>query len=40
VGAAIASLAIEGSGPFYVSETLPRLVESRTESLQAALKTV
>jgi sugar/nucleoside kinase (ribokinase family) len=40
LGAAIASLAIEGSGPFYVSETLPRLVESRTESLQAALKTV
>jgi sugar/nucleoside kinase (ribokinase family) len=40
IGTAIASLAIEGSGPFYVSETLPRLVESRIESLQDALKTV
>lgn len=39
-GAAISSLAIEGSGPFYVAETLPRLVESRIKSLEAAIQTV
>jgi len=38
VGTAIASLAIEGSGPFYIEETLPRLVESRIQSLKAAMK--
>jgi sugar/nucleoside kinase (ribokinase family) len=38
VGSAIASLSVEGSGPFYVTDTLPGLVESRIESLQAALK--
>lgn len=38
VGAAIASLSVEGSGAFYVAETLPGLVASRIESLQAAMK--
>lgn len=40
VGSAIASLAIEGGEPFYVAETLPGLVESRVESLAAALRSV
>ncbi len=38
VGAAIASLSVEGSGPFYVADTFPRLVESRIESLKAAIQ--
>lgn len=40
VGSAIASLSVEGSGPFYVADTLPGLVEARIESLQAALKII
>jgi len=40
VGSAIASLSVEGSGPFYVADTLPGLVESRIESLEAAIKIV
>jgi hypothetical protein len=40
IGSAIASLSVEGSGPFYVAETLPGLVESRIESLEAAIKIV
>ena len=40
LGAAISSLAVEGSGPFYVADALPGLVESRIESLKAAMQTV
>ena len=40
VGAATASLAVEGSGAFYVMDTLLGLAESRAQLLQAALKTV
>lgn len=38
VGAAIASLSVEGRGPFYVEDTLPGLIESRIESLEAAMQ--
>jgi sugar/nucleoside kinase (ribokinase family) len=38
VGAAISSLAVEGSGPFYVAEALPGLVEARIKSLEAAIQ--
>lgn len=38
IGAAIASLSVEGSGPFYVSEALPGLVEARIKSLEAAIQ--
>lgn len=38
VGAAISSLAVEGSGPFYVADTLPGLVEARIKSLEAAIQ--
>ena len=38
VGAAISSLAVEGSGPFYLADTLPGLVEARIKSLEAAIQ--
>jgi sugar/nucleoside kinase (ribokinase family) len=38
VGAAISSLAVEGSGPLYVADTLPGLVESRIKSLETAIQ--
>ncbi|MCW5876951.1 MAG: carbohydrate kinase family protein [Anaerolineales bacterium] len=38
--AATASLAVEGSGAFYISDTFPGLVEARAESLQQALKSL
>ncbi len=38
VGAAVSSLAVEGSGPFYVLDTLPGLVEARIKSLEAAIQ--
>jgi sugar/nucleoside kinase (ribokinase family) len=40
VGAATASLAVEGSGAFYVMETLPDLAKSRAQLLEGALKNV
>lgn len=40
VGAATASLAAEGSGAFYVMETLPGLAESRAQLLEGALKNI
>lgn len=39
-GAATASLAVEGSDPFYVMDTFPGLAVSRMELLAGALKTV
>lgn len=39
-GNALQSLAMEGSGAFYVGETLPGLAESRLQSLTAAVQTV
>lgn len=38
VASATASLAVEGSGGFYVMEAMPGLVESRAQLLQAALR--
>ena len=40
VGAATASLAIEGSGAFYIWDTLPGLAKSRVQLLEGALKAV
>ncbi|MEX2162326.1 MAG: carbohydrate kinase family protein [Anaerolineales bacterium] len=40
VAAALASLAAEGSGAFYVLDTLPGLVESRAQVLGDALKVI
>jgi len=40
VGAGTASLAVEGSGPFYIMDTLPGLAEARARLLEEALKTI
>jgi len=40
VGAATASLAAEGSGAFYIMDTLPGLAKSRVQLLEGALKAV
>ncbi|MEX1247154.1 MAG: PfkB family carbohydrate kinase [Anaerolineales bacterium] len=40
VGAAVASLASEGSGAFYMLDCLPGLVESRSQALEQALKRI
>lgn len=39
-GNSLQSLAIEGSGAFYVGETLPGLAESRLNSLASAVQTI
>jgi sugar/nucleoside kinase (ribokinase family) len=39
-GNATASIAIEGSGPFYIQDSLPKLAESRLESLRQAVQIV
>ncbi len=39
-GSASASVAVEGSGPFYLADTFPGLIEARKEVLQQALKIV
>jgi sugar/nucleoside kinase (ribokinase family) len=39
-GNALQSLAMEGSGAFYLSETLPGLAESRLQSLSSAVRVV
>jgi sugar/nucleoside kinase (ribokinase family) len=39
-GNALQSLAMEGSGAFYLNETLPGLAESRLQSLQGAVQAV
>lgn len=40
VAAATASLAVEGSGAFYIWDTLPGLAKSRVKLLEEALKTI
>lgn len=40
VGAATASLAVEGSGAFYIWDTLPGLAKSRVQLLEGVLKAV
>lgn len=39
-GNALQSLAMEGSGAFYLNETLPGLAESRLQSLQSAVREI